>query len=158
MTGTLYGYAQVSTDRQDTSSDAQRQALRAAGCTRIVEEQANGRKARHALLRLLDRLRPGDTLTVYRFDRISRSVADFYAIGQRIAEKGAALRSLAENFDTGTAYGRAMMGLAAVWAQLEAETTSERVRNGLIAARARGSLIGRWRALSVETEAEWSRR
>lgn len=154
MAGAIYGYARVSTDRQDTGSDAQRRALMAAGCTRIVEEKASGRKARPRLARLLGRLRPGDILTVYRFDRISRNVADFYAIGQKIAAKGAALRSLAENFDTGTAYGRAMMGFAAVWAQLEAETTSERVRNGLKAARARGRILGRRRALPPDTEAK----
>lgn len=152
--GTIYGYARVSTGRQENGRDAQRRALKAAGCTRIVEEQASGRRSRPMLLRLLKLLKPGDILTVYRFDRISRNVADFYAIGQRVAASGAALRSLAENFDTGTAYGRAMMGFAAVWAQLEAETTSERVRNGIIAARARGSVIGRRRALSPETEAE----
>lgn len=149
----IYGYARISTDRQDNGRDAQQRALAAAGCIRIVEERASGRKARPRLLALLRRLRPGDILTVYRLDRINRNVADFYQIGQRIAAKGAALRSLAENFDTGTAHGRAMIGFAAVWAQLEAETTAERVRHGLIAARARGRILGRRRALSPEAEA-----
>jgi len=153
MSGAIYGYARVSTDRQETGSDAQRRALEAAGCTKIVIETASGRKSRPRLERLLRRLRAGDVLTVYRFDRISRNVADFYRIGQRIAARGASLRSLAEHFDTGTAYGRAMMGFAAVWAQLEAETISERIRNGLVAARARGKVIGRRRALPPAVEA-----
>lgn len=153
MAGTIYGYARVSTDRQDTGSEAQRRALEAAGCAEIIEEQASGRKSRPCLDQLLGRLVSGDVITVCRFDRLSRNVADFYAIGQRIAARGAALRSLAENFDTGTAFGRAMMGFVAVFAQLEAETISERVRLGLAAARARGRLPGRRRALPDHVEA-----
>ena len=101
---------------------AQRRALESAGCTEIIEEQASGRKARPALAELVEKLGQGDTVTVFRFDRISRSVADFYAIGERIRERGASLRSLAEQFDTSTPMGRAMMGFAAIWAELEAET------------------------------------
>ena len=153
MAGTIYGYARVSTDRQDSGSDAQRRQLENAGCTYIIEEQASGRKARPALDQLVARLTSGDVLTVCRFDRVSRNVADFYAIGQQIAARGAALRSLAESFDTGTAFGRAMMGFAAVWAQLEAETISERVRVGLMAARARGRILGRRRTLPPSVEA-----
>lgn len=143
MTGTIYGYVRVSTDRQDGGSDTQRRALLTAGCHKIIEEMASGRKPRPALARLVRRLAPGDVLTVTRYDRISRSVADFYRIGQQISARGATLRSLAEQFDTGTPVGKAMMGIAAVWAQLEAETTSERVRAGLAAARARGKRLGR---------------
>lgn len=145
---TIYGYVRVSTDRQETGGDAQRRALADAGCKRIVEECASGRKERPALTALVEGLQPGDTLTVYRFDRISRSVADFYQIGETISKRGASLRSLVEYFDTGTAIGKAMMGFAAVWAELEADTTRERVRNGLKAARARGATLGRPRALS----------
>lgn len=158
MGGTIYGYARVSTERQDSGSDAQRRALEAAGCTAIVEEQASGRKARPMLAALVDRLQPGDVLTVYRFDRISRGVADFYAIGERIRAKGASLRSLAEQFDTSTPIGRAMMGFAAIWAELEADTTRERVNNGLQAARARGQLLGRRRAIDSATAVKITRR
>lgn len=93
MNGTIYGYVRVSTGRQDMGRDAQRRALETAGCAEIVEEQASGRKARPALAELVDRLAPGDVVTVFRFDRISRSVADFYAIGERISAHGASLRS-----------------------------------------------------------------
>lgn len=148
---TVYGYVRVSTDRQDTGSDAQRRALEAAGCSEIVEERASGRKARPALAKLVDQLAAGDTLTVHRFDRISRSVADFYAIGETIAAKGASLRSVAEDFDTGTPMGRAMMGFAAIWAELEADTIRERVNNGLKASRARGTIGGRPRTIDQET-------
>lgn len=158
MSGTVYGYVRVSTGRQDTGSDAQRRALEAAGCTVIIEEQASGRKNRPALAGLVDQLAPGDVVTVFRFDRISRSVADFYAIGERIRTRGAALRSLAEQFDTSTPIGRAMMGFAAIWAELEADTTRERVTNGLVAARARGQVLGRRRAIDAVTAAKIMRR
>jgi DNA invertase Pin-like site-specific DNA recombinase len=148
---TAYGYVRVSTDRQDTGSDAQRRALEDAGCTEIVEERASGRKARPSLAKLVDQLAPGDTLTVYRFDRISRSVADFYAIGAKIADRGASLRSVSEKFDTSTPAGKAMMGFAAIWAELEADTIRERVNNGLKAARARGVVAGRRRTIDDAT-------
>lgn len=149
---TIYGYVRVSTDKQETGSDAQRRALEAAGCETIIEERASGRKARPALAKLIANLAPTDTIMVQRFDRISRGVADFYAIGQEIRARGASLRSLFEQFDTDTPMGRAMMGFAAVWAELEADTTRERVMNGLLAARARGVKLGRRSKLGPEAE------
>lgn len=150
--GVIYGYARVSTDKQDKGSDTQCQALLAAGCMEIIEEQASGRRQRPALTELVERLRAGDVLTVTRFDRISRNVPDFYAIGQRISQRGASLRSLAEQFDTATPIGKAMMGFAAVWAELESETIGARVSAGMRATKARGDRIGRKRALSPEAE------
>ena len=147
---TMIGYVRVSTGKQETGSDAQRRALKAAGCKRILEERASGRKERPVLVRLIRQLRAGDTLVVCRFDRISRRVADFYQMGERIRQRGAALRSLAEYFDTSTPIGKAMMGFAAVWAELEADTIRERVCNGLKAARARGTQLGRPMALSAK--------
>lgn len=149
---TIYGYARVSTDRQDT--EAQRAALEAAGCAEVVEEQASGRKARPALASLLERLTPGDVVTVWKIDRLTRSAPDFYRVAAEIAERGASLRSLTEAIDTGTPIGRAMLGLLAVFAQLEAEQTSERVKAGLAAAAARGRKAGRPRAVSPELEAD----
>lgn len=151
MSGTNYGYVRVSTGRQELGRDAQRRALETVGCAEIIEEQKSGRKARPALTELVNRLAPGDVVTVFRFDRISRSVADFYAIGERIRERGASLRSLAEQFDTSTPMGRAMMGFAAIWAELEVETIRERVNNGLSGARARGQVLGRRRAIDAVT-------
>ena len=147
----IYGYARVSTDKQDT--DVQRRALEAAGCVQVVEEQASGRKARPALSSLLDSLQAGDIVTVYKIDRLSRSAPDFYNIARQMEEKGAHLRSLSDPIDTATPTGRAMLGLLAVFAQLEAETTAERVKHGLAAARARGVPLGRRRKLSKEAQA-----
>ena len=149
---TNYGYVRVSTDKQETGSDAQRRALEAAGCDTIIEERASGRKARPALMQLVAGLTEADVVTVSRFDRISRNVADFYAIGRSISDRGAALRSLFEHFDTSTPIGKAMMGFAAVWAELEADTTRERVLNGLRAARERALVLRRHRSLSKVEE------
>ncbi len=124
MAGVNYGYARVSTDRQDSGSDAQRRALEAAGCTVIVEERASGRKARPALFSLVDQLAPSDTIIVTRFDRVSRGVISFYDVGERISAKGASLRSLAEQFDTGTPIGCAMMGFAAIWKRTQSVSAS----------------------------------
>lgn len=146
----IYGYARVSTDKQDT--DAQRQALEAAGCGQVIEEQASGRKARPTLAALIAQLQAGDIVTVYKIDRLSRNVADFYAIARDIEDRGAAIRSLSDPIDTSTPIGRATLGLLAVFAQLEAETTAERVRHGLKAARDRGVTLGRKRSLSREAE------
>jgi DNA invertase Pin-like site-specific DNA recombinase len=148
--GRVFGYARVSTDKQDT--DAQRRALQAAGCVQIVEEQASGRKARPALAALLQRLEPGDVVTVWKIDRLSRNVPDFYRIAARITECGAELRSLTEAIDTAAPIGRAMLGILAVFAQLEAEHASERVRNGLRAARGRGKRLGRPRGVTPPIE------
>lgn len=108
---TAYGYARVSTDKQDT--DAQRRALEAAGCSPIVEEQASGRRRRPALAELIDGLQAGDSVTVWKVNRIARSVADFYRATEAITARGAEFRSLSESFDTSTPIGRAMMGMLA---------------------------------------------
>jgi len=149
---TNFGYARVSTNKQDT--DAQRRALTDAGCNEIIEEQASGRRARPALSQLLRRLQPGDVVTVWKINRIGRSVSDFYQITEQITAAGAELRSLSETFDTSTPIGRAMLGMLAVFAQFEVEQTSENIRGGLKAARARGKRLGRPPAVSAELEDE----
>jgi DNA invertase Pin-like site-specific DNA recombinase len=148
--GRIFGYARVSTDKQDT--DAQRRALDAAKCVEIIEEQASGRKIRPALDALLNRLEPGDMVTVWKIDRLSRNVADFYRIAAQVTERGAELRSLTEAIDTAAPIGRAMLGILAVFAQLEAEHASERVKSGLRAARGRGKQLGRPRSLTHPLE------
>lgn len=145
---TIYGYARVSTGKQDT--DAQRRALEAAGCSEIVEEQASGRRARPALSALLGRLQAGDVVTVWKINRLGRSVPDFYRVAEQITAAGAELRSLSESFDTSTTIGRAMLGMLAVFAQFEVEQTSENIRGGLKAAKARGKRLGRPPAVSPE--------
>jgi DNA invertase Pin-like site-specific DNA recombinase len=119
--GLLLGYARVSKG-DDQTNTLQARALRAAGCRRIFEEAASGgRWDRPELHRLLDHLREGDTLVVWKLDRLSRSLKDVLHIMERIANTGAAFRSLTENIDTTSPAGRMMMQMVASFAELRAE-------------------------------------
>ena len=102
------GYARVSTDDQDTA--VQVATLKTAGCERIYREKASGgRWDRPELHRLLDQLRKGDVLVVWKLDRLSRSLRDVLTIMERLGESGAGFRSLTEAIDTTTPAGRMMM-------------------------------------------------
>jgi DNA invertase Pin-like site-specific DNA recombinase len=140
--GLRIGYARVSTD--DQSLDAQLDALRAAGCTRIYEEKASGRNsARPELAHAIKALRPGDTLVVQRLDRLARSLRDLLRLVTALREAGAAFESLAERIETTTAAGELVFHLFASLAQFEYRLINERTRAGLAAARARGRKGGR---------------
>ena len=102
------GYARVSSDDQDTG--VQVTALKTARCERIYREKASGgRWDRPELHRLLDQLRKGDVLVVWKLDRLSRSLRDVLTIMERLGEAGAGFRSLTEAIDTTTPAGRMMM-------------------------------------------------
>jgi DNA invertase Pin-like site-specific DNA recombinase len=97
--GTILGYGRVSRGGQDLAQ--QRAALRAAGCARLFEEKASGgRWDRPELQRLLDHLRAGDVVVVWKLDRLSRSLKDLLHIMENIGEVGAGFRSLTEHIDT----------------------------------------------------------
>ena len=103
----LIGYARVSTDDQDTA--AQVAALQAAGCERIFREKASGgRWERPQFLRLLNQLRTGDVVVVWKLDRLSRSLRDVLTIMEQLGEAGAGFRSLTEAIDTTTPAGRGL--------------------------------------------------
>ena len=134
----LIGYARVSTNEQDTT--AQASALKAAGCERIFREKATGgRWNRPELHRLLDHLRKGDVLVVWKLDRLSRSLRDVLTIMERIQETKAGFRSLTEAIDTTTPAGRMMMQMIGSFAEFERAMLRERTRTGLEAARRRGA-------------------
>src|SRR5450755_3795709 len=115
--GLLLGYARVSKG-DDQTNMLQARALRAAGCRRIFEEAASGgRWDRPELHRMLDHLRDGDTVVVWKLDRLSRSLADVLRLMERIAGAGAGFRSITENIDTTTAAGRMMMQMVASFAE-----------------------------------------
>jgi DNA invertase Pin-like site-specific DNA recombinase len=136
------GYGRVSTNEQDTA--AQVSALKAAGCEKIFREKASGgRWDRPELQRLLEQLRKGDVLVVWRLDRLSRSLRDVLAIMERIHEAGAGFRSLTEAIDTTTAPGRMMMQMVGAFAEFERAILRERTKAGLDAARKRGRIGGR---------------
>lgn len=140
------GYARISTDKQTTS--AQRRALEAAGCSEIIEEQASGARERPQLSEALDRLDEGDVLTVWKFDRLGRSLPDLLDIARKIEAKGAHLASLTEQIDTSTSGGRLVFHVMGALAQFERDLISERTKAGLEAAKADGTKLGRPRKLT----------
>jgi len=149
----IIGYARVSTD--DQNLDAQTDALTAAGAGKIFAEKVSGAKrGRPELNRMLDQLRDGDVVTVTKYDRLARSLKDLLEIVETISERGVGFRSLAEDIDTTTPAGRLIFHVFASIAQFERERISERTKEGLKAAKARGRVGGRPPALTPVQKTE----
>lgn len=143
------GYARVSTD--DQNLDLQHDALRKAGIAddRLYSDTASGKDAdRKELLACLKALREGDTLVVWRLDRLGRSLPDLVRIFGELEQKGVTFESLAEKIETGSAAGKLVFHLFAALAEFERNLIRERTRAGLVAARARGRAGGRKPKLS----------
>jgi len=138
-----FGYARVST--RDQNLEAQLDALDAAGCDKIVTEKAggNGSKERPELDRLVENLREGDTLVVYKLDRLGRSTFKLLGLTEELQQRGVEFVSLKDQIDTGSAIGKAMFRMLAVLAEMERELIVERTQAGLQAARKRGRIGGR---------------
>lgn len=147
------GYARVSTDEQDTA--VQVAALKKAGCERIYREKASGgRWDRPELHRLLDQLRKGDVLVVWKLDRLSRSLRDVLTIMERLGESGSGFRSLTEAIDTTTPAGRMMMQMVGAFAEFERAMLKERTKAGLDAAREEGRIGGRRPKLTPQQQVQ----
>lgn len=139
---TLVGYARVSTLEQ--TSALQRDALAAAGCAMVFEDQASGARAdRPGLREAILYLRPGDVLVVWKLDRLGRSLVHLIETVGAIEARGAGLRSLTEAIDTTTPGGRLIFHLFGALGQFERDLIRERTRAGLAAAAARGRRGGR---------------
>lgn len=139
---TRIGYARVSTD--DQHLELQRDALQKAGCQDIYEEKMSGKQAdRPALLQCLRALRTGDTLVVWRLDRLGRSLSDLVKIVSELEARGIAFESLTEKIETGSATGRLVFHVFAALAEFERNLIRERTQAGLQAARSRGRQGGR---------------
>ena len=139
---TVVGYSRVSTLEQDPA--LQHDALTVAGAVRVFTDYASGATAaRPQLIACLDFLRPGDTLAVWRIDRLGRSVADLTTIVNDLGACGIQFRSLTESIDTTTVGGELVFHIFAAVARMERRLISERTRAGLTAARARGRAGGR---------------
>ena len=146
-TGHKIGYARVST--RDQNLDLQTAALKQAQCDRIFEETMSGAKrARPELERTLDHLRSGDTLVVWKLDRLGRSVKDLVELVGELEKRGVHFQSVTDNIDTSTPAGRFFFHVMASLAQMERELLVERTRAGLDAARAQGRVGGRKRAMT----------
>lgn len=142
----IIGYARVSTD--DQHLDLQRDALQKAGCERLFEDQASGVKAnRTGLGQLLMSLRAGDTVVIWRLDRLGRSLKDLIAMIEQFDTAHVGLRSVQENIDTTSIGGRLVFHLFGALAEFERHLIRERTQAGLSAARARGRQGGRKKRL-----------
>lgn len=145
----VVGYARVSTEQQDT--EGQLPDLKKAGCRRIYQEtMGGGTLDRPELEKCLDRLEQGDTLVVWRLDRLGRSIRDLLQIVDRLDKSGINFISLKEKFDTSTAAGRLVFHFFAALTQFERELIRERTMAGLSSARARGRTGGRKKLLSSQ--------
>ncbi|WP_025902253.1 recombinase family protein [Tatumella sp. UCD-D_suzukii] len=146
----VFGYARVST--ADQSTGPQIDALKAAGCTKIFSDVASGMKtARPGLDKMLQYLRPGDTLVVWKVDRLGRSLTHLIQLVEDLGKRGIAFKSLTDaGIDTSTPQGKMIFGIMAVLANFERELIRERTIVSLKKARSEGRIGGRRRAITPE--------
>lgn len=143
----LVGYARVST--QDQKPALQTDALKAAGCERVFIEKASGaQRERPELTGALDFMREGDTLVVWKLDRLARSMKQLVETIERLEGRKVGFRSLTESIDTTTPGGRLVFHIFGALAEFERSIIRERTTAGLSAARARGRRGGRPRSLT----------
>ena len=140
------GYARVSTDAQETH--LQMDALSKAKCSRVFQEKVSGANAeRPELLKLLDTARKGDIVIVWKLDRLARSLRQLIDTTIMLNERGVELHSLTENINTTTPSGKLTFHIFAALAEFERDILRQRVNAGLKAARRRGRVGGRPKAL-----------
>ncbi len=142
-TGRYIGYARVSTEDQDLNMQVDE--LKAAGCILVFTDKASGKTSdRQGLDKCLSTLKPGDTLLVWRLDRLGRSMRHLVSVVTELKERKIGFKSLRDGaIDTTTASGELVFNIFAALAQFERELIRERTRAGLTAARARGRKGGR---------------
>jgi DNA invertase Pin-like site-specific DNA recombinase len=148
--GQSCGYCRVSTT--DQNPDLQLTALKRAGCKKIFTDDglSGATTNRPALIRCLKALQPGDSLTVWKLDRLGRSLRDLIAMLDDLRARGVKFRSLTEAIDTDSPTGRAMWQMIGVLAELERSLITERTRAGVKAAQRRGVKFGRKAKLSPQ--------
>lgn len=143
------GYARVSSS--DQNLDLQRDALAKAGCERIFEDQASGSRAdRPGLAEAIEFARKADVLVVWKLDRLGRSLPHLIEVVASLEKRGVGFRSLTESIDTTTSGGKLIFNIFASLADFERALIRERTNAGLKAARARGRIGGRPRAMTDE--------
>jgi len=143
------GYARVSTGEQ--KMDLQLDALEDANCEKVFTDKLSGATAdRPGLEEAMEYARPGDTLVVWRLDRFGRSLKDLVTKVERLGEKEVGFRSLKENIDTTSSAGKLQFHIFSALAEFERDLNRERTMAGLRAARDRGRVGGRPRALGEE--------
>lgn len=148
----IYGYARVSRTIQETT--LQTDSLKRSGVDKIYQEKFSSVGKRPMLQVLLSKLQVGDSVKVWKMDRVARSLLDLLSILQRIEKSGATFQSLTEPIDTITPAGRMMMHVLGAFAEFERSIITERTKAGQNAARERGVHCGRGRNLSPDHESE----
>lgn len=145
------GYARVSTKEQNL--DLQLDALRHFGCEKIFRDVASAsKKDRPELDKMLELLREGDTVVVYKLDRLGRSIKHLIELMELFKKKKVELISLSDNIDTSTPQGKLVFNIFASMAEFERELIRERTQAGLMAARRRGRVGGRPKGLSEKAK------
>ncbi|KNB61900.1 MULTISPECIES: recombinase family protein [Chryseobacterium] len=145
------GYIRIST--QDQNYNLQEDALNKLGCEMIFKETVSGaKKERPQLKKLLEQIRKGDVVVVYKLDRLGRSLKHLLEIVEILNSKNVALQSLHDNIDTTTPQGRLFFNISASFAEFEKDLIRERTKAGLDAARERGKKGGRRKGLSKEAQ------
>jgi len=154
--GVLIGYVRVSTNDQNTA--LQRNALDSAGCELIFEDKISGKSPdRPGLKKVLRMLSEGDTLVVWKLDRLGRSMRHLVVLVEELRERRVNFRSLTDSIDTSTPMGRFFFHVMGALAEMERELIVERTRAGLAAARAEGRIGGRKPKLTDEQWAQAGR-
>ncbi|WP_086513081.1 recombinase family protein [Citrobacter amalonaticus] len=143
------GYIRVSTNEQNT--DLQRNALICSGCELIFEDKMSGKSTeRPGLKRALRRLSEGDTLVVWKLDRLGRSMRHLVMLIEELRQRGVSFKSLTDSIDTSTSMGRFFFHVMSALAEMERELIVERTRAGLAAAREKGRIGGRKRIMTTD--------
>lgn len=152
----LIGYVRVSTNDQNTA--LQRNALECAGCEQIFEDKISGKStSRPGLKRALKTLSEGDTLVVWKLDRLGRSMRHLVTLTEELRQRGVNFRSMTDSIDTSTPMGRFFFHIMGALAEMERELIVERTRAGLAAARQAGRIGGRRPKLTPEQWAQAAR-
>ncbi len=145
------GYARVST--KDQNLNLQMDDLKKAGCEKIFQEKITGAtKERPQLQKMIEQVREGDVVFIWKLDRLGRSLKDLIHLVNEIKEKGAGLKSLNDPIDTTTPQGKLTFHLFAALSEFERDIIRERTFAGLASARARGRVGGRPKGLSSKAE------
>ncbi|WP_207424126.1 recombinase family protein [Desertivirga brevis] len=145
------GYVRVSKNEQNL--DLQVEALKKAGCEQIFKEKISGaEKERPQYLKMIEGLRKGDTVTVWRIDRLGRTTLELIKLMVEFREKGIEFKSIVEGIDTSTSMGRIWYMLSSIFAENEREIIRERTKAGLASAKARGRVGGRPKGLTEDAK------
>tara|TARA_Y100000310_G_scaffold152483_1_gene151965 strand:+ start:10706 stop:11272 length:567 start_codon:yes stop_codon:yes gene_type:complete len=142
MKGLIFGYARVST--VDQNLDNQLEKLNNVGCDRIYSEKVSGKDTnRPEFQKLMDHVREGDTIAVWKIDRIARNLKDLLTIVEELKERGVTLKILSQNIDTTTPQGKMFLSMLGMFAEFERDLLLERQREGIAIAKEKGKYKGR---------------